>query len=110
MDPTIQETTTPTTTINRYGMDGADTGATGGPITHGGPGDIGGLDLKAVDSVDSLFFRISKRAIVFLRIPGPELWPYCPNYARDSRLSMDNGPDMQAVADGPRNPYIASSN
>jgi hypothetical protein len=41
-------------------MDGADTGATGGPITHGGPGDIGGLDLKAVDSVDSLFFRIPR--------------------------------------------------
>jgi len=92
-------------------MDGADTGATGGPITHGGPGDIGGLDLKAVDSVDSLFFfRISKRAMVFLRIPEPEHRPYCSNYARDNQLSMVNGPDMQAVAYGPRNPYIASSN
>ena len=45
MDLTIQEPTTTTTTINLYGMDGADTGATGGPMAHGGPGDIGGLDL-----------------------------------------------------------------
>jgi hypothetical protein len=37
---------TATITINRYGMDGVDTGGIGGLTAHGGPGDTGSRDFK----------------------------------------------------------------
>ena len=91
-------------------MDGADTGATGGLIIPGGPGDIGSLDAIIKKSGQFYFFKTFSGAMIFLSLQGSMLWPCRPNQAGESQMSRDKRPAVRAIADGPRNPYIAPSN
>jgi hypothetical protein len=91
-------------------MDGADTGATGGLIIPGGPGDIGRLNAISDKSSKFYFFQAFSGAMLFLSLQGPMLRPCRPNQAGKPQMSRDKGPAVRAMADGPRNPYIAPSN
>ena len=66
-------------------MDGADTGATGGPTTPGGPGDTGGRDDIGNISSQFYFLKAFSRALVVLTIQSPMLWPCHQNHACDPK-------------------------
>ena len=54
-------------------MDGADTGATGGPTTPDGPGDTDGRDDIGNISSQFYFLKAFSRALVVLTIQSPML-------------------------------------